>query len=264
MWGKRNRRKPRTEPPRESAQAAAWPRILRAALSLVIAAAVVALGLAALDRPIDSVRVTGRFQRVSPLEVQRAVAHSVHGAGLLGVSLTAVASAVERLPWVATATVERTWPHGLAVHLVEQRPAARWSGGGLVNFRGERFSTGARPIPAGLPSLAGPEGTEPAVAERYFAMQSALAARGLTIAALRLDARGSWALGLRDGVTVRLGRERVAQHFATFMAVASKIVARRAGDIAYVDMRYTNGFAIGWRASARQRAAKPKDSKHDA
>jgi cell division septal protein FtsQ len=31
------------------------------------------------------------------------------------------------------------------------------------------------------------------------------------------------------------------------------MVCQRAADIAYVDMRYTNGFAVGWRgASGRQ------------
>ena len=35
------------------------------------------------------------------------------------------------------------------------------------------------------------------------------------------------------------------------MSAALGIVEQRAGDISYVDMRYTNGFAIGWRTPAR-------------
>jgi cell division septal protein FtsQ len=34
------------------------------------------------------------------------------------------------------------------------------------------------------------------------------------------------------------------------MVAAVRIVASRATEIAYVDMRYANGFAIGWRAGA--------------
>ena len=61
---------------------------------------------------------------------------------------------------------------------------------------------------------------------------------------------GAWELDLDNGVTVRLGRKRVDERFETFMATALKIVAQRATDIAYIDMRYANGFAIGWRSGA--------------
>jgi cell division protein FtsQ len=227
-----------------------WRRILLSAASLAGIAAAVALVVAALDRPIQSVAITGRFQRVSPLDVERAVKASVHGAGLIGVRLAAVSAAVDRLPWVDSATVERSWPHGLTVHIVEQVATARWGDDGLVNSRGELFKGDARHIPLELPRLTGPDGSEPAVAQRYLAMQGRLAEMGMRLTALRLDARGAWELDLDNGVTVRLGRKQVDDRFDTFMAVASKIVAQRASDIAYIDMRYSNGFAIGWRGGA--------------
>jgi len=34
------------------------------------------------------------------------------------------------------------------------------------------------------------------------------------------------------------------------MIAALKLVTQRGDDISYIDMRYTNGFAIGWRGSA--------------
>ncbi|MGC1729876.1 MAG: cell division protein FtsQ/DivIB, partial [Steroidobacteraceae bacterium] len=67
--------------------------------------------------------------------------------------------------------------------------------------------------------------------------------------ALRLDARGAWEFDLADGVTVRLGRRQVDERFEKFMNAALKLVTQRGEDIAYVDMRYTNGFAIGWRGA---------------
>lgn len=275
MWGRRANRRTRTPDgqPRDRSRAGgagriAWPKWLRlprlnvrrlliSAASLAAVGAAVALVGAALDRPIESVVVTGRFQRVSPLDVERAVRTSVHGAGLIGVHLAAVSAAVERLPWVDTATVERSWPRGLTVHVSEQIAAARWNGAELVNVRGELFTGDARHIPLELPSLTGPEGAEPAVAQRYLAMQGRLAETGMRLTALSLDARGSWAFDLDNGVSVRLGRKQMDERFETFMDVASKIVAQRASDIAYVDMRYASGFAIGWRGAASHPTAGP-------
>ena len=232
-----------------------WRRLLASAASLAGIAAAVALVGAALDRPIESIVVAGRFQRVSPLDVERAVKASLNGAGLIGVRLPTISAAVERLPWVDTATVERSWPRGLTVHVIEQVAAARWGASGLVNTRGALFTGDVRHIPLELPTLSGPDGTEPTVAQRYLAVQGRLAEVGMRVTALRLDARGAWELDLDNGVTVRLGRKQVDERFDTFMEVASKIVAQRASDIGYVDMRYANGFAIGWRGGAQPRVS---------
>jgi cell division protein FtsQ len=234
---------------------AGWRRLLASAASLAAVVAAAALVGAALDRPIESIVVTGRFQRVSPLDVERAVKASLNGAGLIDVRLARVSAAIERLPWVDAATVERSWPRGLTVHVTEQVAAARWGQSGLINTRGALFTGDARHIPLELPTLTGPDGTEPTVAQRYLAMQGPLAEVGMRLTALRLDARGAWEFDLDNGVTVRLGRKQVDERFETFMEVASKIVAQRASDIAYVDTRYVNGFAIGWRGGGEPRAS---------
>lgn len=261
MWirrSARNRRKPAETPAAQPARK--WRRIVKSVVGLAAVVAAVGLCAVALNRPIETVSMSGRFERVSPLEVEHAVKVSVHGAGLLSVNLGAVRASVARLPWVDTASVARSWPRGLVVRIVEQVPVARWGGGGLINARGERFESDARRIPPNLPLLSGPQGSEPTVAERYFAMRARLTEVGLTMTALRLDARGAWQFDLADGVTVRLGRKRIDARFGTFVAVAAKIVVERASDIAYVDMRYMNGFAIGWRAGDAAHRATGEDS----
>jgi cell division protein FtsQ len=75
------------------------------------------------------------------------------------------------------------------------------------------------------------------------------------LTALRLDARGAWEFDLANGVTVRLGRRQVDERFERFVTTAAKLVSQRADDISYVDMRYTNGFAVGWRGAAVARTA---------
>ena len=251
MWLRRkNRRKPASPGRRIRLPAIPWRRLALSVLSVAAVLASLALALAALNRPIDSVAVAGRFQRVSPLDVERVVRASIHGDGLVTVNLERICAAVKRLEWVDSVSAERSWPRGITVRIVEQVAVARWGDGGLVNDRGELFASDASHIPEELPRLSGPDGTEPAVAARYLAMQGRLIEAGMRLSALRVDARGAWELDLDNGVTVRLGRKQVDERFGTFVAVAAKIVAQRAADIAYVDMRYTNGFAIGWRGGA--------------
>jgi cell division protein FtsQ len=256
----KNRRKPseaRWRPPKIN-----W-RALGVLLVVPAAIAGAALGVGwVLDQPIESVSVAGRFQRVAPVDVERVVKAQVHGAGLLSVDLAAVRRAIHTLPWVDAVSVQRAWPRGLDVLVLEQTAAARWGERGLLNTRGELFDSDERHIPPELAQLSGPAGKESLVAQRYLAAEGRLLQAGLRLTALRLDARGAWELDLANGVTVRLGRRQVDERFEKFMNSALKLVTQRGEDIAYVDMRYTNGFAIGWRGNAARGAE--KDGGHDA
>ena len=74
---------------------------------------------------------------------------------------------------------------------------------------------------------------------------------GMRLSKVELDARGAWQLTLGNGVTVRLGRQDVPARLERFIAVASPVVAARAAEVSYVDLRYSNGFSVGWNAPAR-------------
>lgn len=223
-----------------------WGMTLASMAALGAAATVV---LWSLDQPIDTVEVKGRFARVSASDVERAVKQKVRNVGLVSVDLKKVRDSIESIPWVDSVTVQRAWPHGLAVVVKEQVAAARWRENGLLNTRGELFLLDARHVPLELAQLSGPDGTENEVAQRYLSSQGRVAEAGMRITALRLDARGAWEFDLANGVTVRLGRRQIDERFERFMSTAVKVVTQRADDIQYVDMRYTNGFAIGWRGA---------------
>jgi len=200
----------------------------------------------ALDRPVRVISIDGSFQRVSPSEVEEAVRPFAR-AGFMSANLDDVQRAVEALPWVDHARISRRWPNGLKVAIEEQTAAARWGESGLLNTRGELFVREAKHVPAELPRLSGPEGTESQVAQRYLSVQGRMLEAGMRIAALRLDERGAWEMDLDNGVTVRLGRRDVDARIDRFIKTTSQVIAHHFTEINYVDMRYSNGFAIGWR-----------------
>jgi len=210
-----------------------------------------------LDQPIQRIVVTGRLQRVSALDVEKIVRSHLAGAGLVSIDLENISRGLRTLPWVDRAAVQRSWPRGLKIQIVEQIAVARWNNAGLLNARGDLFLSESRFVPPELPQLAGPPGTEQEVAARYLATQGHLTEVGMRLAALELDARGAWNLTLDNGVVVRLGRQQIDERFERFMLAAAKLVSQRATDIAYVDMRYSNGFAVGWKGGERRLALRP-------
>lgn len=265
---KRNRRKPEGDKPRLSFD---WlqPLIaegLRPVLGmsgLIIAAALALWGVTtALDRPIAKVEVGGQFQRVAPVQIEAAVA-PFRGAGFLSVDLDALQLALEKIPWVDRARVERRWPKAVRVMITEHVPAARWGEDGLMNTRGELFLRNARHIPPELPQLIGPEGTAEQVAKLYLESYPRLLAVGMRLSRVELDPRGAWSLTLANGVQVRLGRQEVHERLERFLRVASPMVAARTSEVSYVDLRYSNGFSVGWNPPAARVAYGAEDKTPD-
>ena len=212
-----------------------------------------------LDQPVQQVEISGRFQRVQVADVQKAVRAALGHQGMVSVNLDKVGMSVHQVPWVDRVSVARSWPRGLVVEVIEQIPVARWGKEGLLNARGEMFVRDTEHLPAELPELVGPAGTAAAMTERFLAIQPRLAGAGLNLTQLRLDERGAWEVEFDSGVQLRLGRSRLEdpvdlfkERFDRFMLAASRIVAARAREISYVDLRYSNGFAIGWRTAANE------------
>jgi len=245
MVTRRNRRRAASAP-RIRLPAINWLRIAGASGALLVLAGVYLVTGWLLDRPIDAVVIKGVFQRVSAAQIEQALAPYVD-TGFLSVDISAVRQELTRIPWVATADVRRRWPDSIEVFVTEQTAVATWGKSGLLNFNGELFVQDAAHLPAELPRLQGPQGTEAVVARRCFRVQELLEQRGLSLRSMSMDKRGAWKFELSNGVRVRIGAHDVDQRIARFFLALDQGIGAGRGEVAYIDMRYTNGFAVGWK-----------------
>jgi cell division protein FtsQ len=218
-----------------------------------------------LNQPINQVTIVGQLRHVPVADLQRVARRLVAGHGLVNVPVANLRRALRQLPWVEDVAIERVWPRDLRLHVREQRAVARWNVLTMINARGETFSGGAA-LPGGdLPLLAGPEGTAAEVFARFLQSRVGLEPLGLAVSAMSVDARGAWELRLANGITVRLGRSQVDARYQRLLTAAWPAVAERAADVNYLDLRYSNGFAVGWkRKLARLAAVAPAPGKPDA
>lgn len=216
-----------------------------------------------LNKPIETIVINGAFERVSPIQLE-ALVEPYARAGFLDVDLAGTRRQLVALPWVASAEVRRRWPGTLVVNVREEKPIACWGENGLLNAAGELFLPDAEHVPAELPRLRGPSGTEAQVTERYFRLQEQLEHRGMAAVAMALDDRGAWSFTLANGMQVRLGANSVDQRVTRFLAVLDGTLAHLAGEVDYVDMRYPNGFAIGWKSQQAAQAGAPEEPEPNA
>jgi cell division protein FtsQ len=258
MARKQARRKKRTEAPRFRMPKIRLVHWIAPLVAVGAVAATYLVSASLLDRPIHSLEIVGPLQRVTALQIEAAISDELDD-GFVSADLSDIRRRIVALPWVDQATVARRWPNRIRITVTEQVPAAIWGEDGLLNVRGELFVKNAKHVPAELPRLSGPEDRSADVARRYLAVRDRLIPLGLDLRRVHLDARGAWDMTLSNGVVVRLGRRDVDKRTDLFLDVVANIITSRAADIAYVDMRYSNGFTIGWNDGAHG----PEDGAQD-
>jgi cell division protein FtsQ len=189
---------------------------------------------------LREVRVGGELAHVTRDQVEGVVQTELRGS-FLTLDLGATSASFQKLPWVRKASVRRLWPARLDVVLEEHVPLARWAGAALVNTQGEVFQ-GA--YDGKLPVFIGPEGMAREIAIQFRYFRGSLETIGQTPVQVQVSPRRAWQLKLENGATLMLGREHVEARLARFVAVHDRTLARLGRQVDYVDLRYSNGFAV--------------------
>ncbi|MGH8989416.1 MAG: cell division protein FtsQ/DivIB [Acidimicrobiales bacterium] len=206
-------------------------RRLHVALAALCIAAVVVAGWWALHSSLFAARVvTVVGSTHTPVGQIEAAAGLTNHPPLIDVGAAAVAG-VERLPWVADATVTRQWPDGVRIVVRERTPvaavkdAAASAGWALVDRTGRVLARQAG-APAGLPGVAVPRpagspGSETSGIRATLRVVSSLPkAFADQVASASQTRRGEVTLELTSPVTVYLGStEQLSQKYEDVAAI---------------------------------------------
>lgn len=220
--------------------------------------AVVAVAMDRLLRPgafpIKELRLQGEFENLEPDAIRAAIIEKL-GDNYFSLDLGRIERAVENLPWVYQATVQRSWPHGLMVRVEEQHPVARWGDKNWLNADAHIIQLEQTVETKGLVSLRGPDTVAAEVWSRYNEWSAVLHDAGLEIESIDVDDRFAWSLTLKSiqsghAFRILLGLKdhdhRMHRFVSSFPALKPDI-----DSLVSIDLRYPNGLAVT-RHNARQ------------
>lgn len=248
MWARR-RKQNRV---REAAQPLQWQKPTRWLLMLVL----LVIGMQQTWQLIErqgfetfrALEVSGELANVRAEEVHAVLKEQI-AAGFVNFDIAVARASVEAMPWVKSASIRRGWPGVLHVEIVEQQPVATWFGTALMNAEGEVFLDGAAGVSGELVDIGGPQDSQRRLLARVAELKDMLRPLQLDLQRIVLSERRAERLWLANGIEVRLGRRDHEKRLKRFIDSAWPELQQQESDIAYVDMRYTNGFAVGWKTS---------------
>ena len=190
--------------------------------------------------PIRQIKVAYPLKHVQTGEIESISRQYLYG-NIFNVNVNAARVELAKLPWVASAQVNRIWPDTVLLELNEREPIARWHTGLLVDTNGQLFQA---QVQENLPLLVGAESSVRFMTVNLLIFENLLRPTDLHISELHLSNRSAWDIVLDNGITLRLGRENVETRLSHFIWAWPKVLRKQASEIDYVDLRYPDGFAL--------------------
>lgn len=208
-------------------------------------------GLAVGDVLLKGRREADRDLILAALGVRR-------GSPMLAFDPHAAREALERMPWIAAATVERRLPDTIVVSIVERAPMALWQHEHklrLVDAEGTVLSETNLERWRDLPMLVGADA--PRRGRELLGLLAAEPLVGRRVDAAILVGGRRWDLKLDNGVEVRLPETDVAAALRQLATVqqTNGVLER---DVAVVDLRVPDRLVVQTSAAAAERRRAPQ------
>ncbi len=206
--------------------------------------------------PLRVIEINSELKKVDPVDVTSIVSPFIEK-GFFNFDVEAVQKELSNLPWVEQVTVTKLWPDKVQVSIKEQIAQALFGDNGVLSTNARIFYPKINTIPSGssLPHFFGPAERVRDMLAQYFVLLENVAPLGFSISELHLSADGSYSARLHNGIMIILGKtalnEKMARLVLAYQKIEdyqkSQINQSKKAAIDYLDLRYTNGMAIGWK-----------------
>ncbi len=194
---------------------------------------------------IKNIDIKAEFKRVSSEQIRMAVL-SYPQRSFFKVKAIAIREKLINLPWVQKVTVNKKWPDTIVVKLVEHKAVAIWNEDKLLNDKGEIFKVDDFANLEVLPKLSGKDSQSVQIWDKYLRFNKIVQGFGYDLAASKVSERGGWELFLSNGIEINLGSQNMDARLIRLAETWSKLLRKIKTEPHYVDLRYTNGYAIKW------------------
>ena len=198
--------------------------------------------------PITRLKLSGQLDYIAPIEIQSNIEDLLHS-NLWTISVSKVKDRLYEHPWVQQVFIKKLWPDVLKVDIVQHSPVAKWNDNFFLTFTGKmlpltNYYGGKKDLK--LPEFYGQSGQENLVVETYLILLEKLAPLGLFISKIELMSDQGIQITLNNNITLKLGTFDLLDRINRFIVVYKKKLRPIISDISYIDLRYTNGVAVGW------------------
>jgi cell division protein FtsQ len=193
--------------------------------------------------PIYLIRVFGDLQYINKYELAEEILP--YAKGFFNTDVKAIQQTLATMPWIDQVTVEKRWPNKLLIEIHGQQLLAIFNNNSVINLRGEIIKVNVKNMPAhNLPRLVGHEHELASILDFFNLLQTELSKINLTVSKLENKIDIGWCASLNNDIKLVIGRDELNERITRFVGLfkTKKDLLQK---VSTIDLRYTNGVAIG-------------------
>ena len=200
--------------------------------------------------PIRTIQLAGTFENLDQGEVEQALQQYI-GQGFFSLDIHQLQQILHQKSWTESVSVRRVWPDKLRVTITEKQPVARWDERHLLSDSASVYRADTSAF-THLPIVHAASHRPEWALRQFYALEARFDGVDERLMALRVDSRGALDVELINGLQIKLGRSDIARKIDRLVSIYLLQILPRREQIQRLDLRYSNGFAVAWKAEVLQ------------
>lgn len=207
---------------------------------------------------VTNIELNAEFKRVTSEQV-RVVVAAYPERSFFKIKAAEIRQKLNSIPWIEKVIVNKKWPNTLIIKLIEHKAVAVWNDNQLLNDKGEIFNVDSIDDLSSLPKIHGQDPQSTSIWDNYIRYSEIIKQTGYDISETTVSKRGGWDIFLSNGLNIKLGSQQIDARLVRLVDTWAKLSNIHEQMPEYIDLRYTNGYAVKWNKPQINNSLKSKN-----
>ena len=197
--------------------------------------------------PISDIRLGQKSLNVNENEIFRIAEKYLKNKSFFNIKLDYLKNSIEKVAWVKNAYIRRSYPNEVIIFLEEYTPVAVWNNDSYISENGYIFS--ANKIEKKLPKISSYSNRNIIIFEYFSLISDGIRKNKLNdkVLLIKENEIRSLTVLLESNIAIKFGSKNIEERIGIFFKAYKTLNTSDLKKIRYIDMRYSNGFSIGWK-----------------
>ena len=196
---------------------------------------------------ISDIRLGQKSLNVNEAEIFKVAEKYLKNKSFFNINLDYLKNSIEKVAWVKNAYIRRSYPNEVIIFIEEYTPVAVWNNDSYISENGYIFS--ANKIEKKLPKISSYSNRNIIIFEYFSLILDGIRKNKLNdkVLLIKENEIRSLTVLLESNIAIKFGSKNIEERIGVFFKAYKTLNTSDLKKIRYIDMRYSNGFSIGWK-----------------
>jgi len=196
---------------------------------------------------ISDIRLGQKSLNVNEAEIFKIAEKYLKNKSFFNINLDYLKNSIEKVAWVKNAYIRRSYPNEVIIFIEEYTPVAVWNNDSYISENGYIFS--ANKIEKKLPKISSYSNRNIIIFEYFSLILDGIRKNKLNdkVLLIKENEIRSLTVLLESNIAIKFGSKNIEERIGIFFKAYKTLNTSDLKKIRYIDMRYSNGFSIGWK-----------------